>query len=132
MYGALYPFGYGLSYTTFAYKNLILTPEKQHSKGNIAISVDITNTGKYRGDEVVQLYVKDEVSSVTVFETHLRGFERIALNADETKTVKFILKPDDLKLLDKNMKWLVEPGTFEVLIGSSSEGIRVRKKFIID
>jgi len=131
VYGALYPFGFGLSYTTFAYSNLIVTPEKQNSKGNIAISVDISNTGKYKGDEVVQLYLKDEVSSVTVYETQLRGFERITLNAGETKTVKFILKPDDLKLLDKNMKWVVETGTFEVLIGSSSEDIRIKKKFII-
>ena len=131
VYGALYPFGFGLSYTTFAYSNLIVTPEKQNSKGNIAISVDISNTGKYKGDEVVQLYLKDEVSSVTVYETQLRGFERITLNAGETKTVKFILKSDDLKLLDKNMKWVVETGTSEVLIGSSSEDIRIRKKFII-
>ena len=131
VYGALYPFGYGLSYTTFAYKNLIVTPEKQNSKGNIAVSVDITNTGNYKGDEVVQLYLKDEVSSVTVYETQLRGFERITLNPGETKTVKFIIKPDDLKLLDKNMKWVLEPGTFEILMGSSSEDIRVKKKFII-
>ena len=131
VYGALYPFGFGLSYTTFAYSNLIVTPEKQNSKGNIAISVDISNTGKYKGDEVVQLYVKDEVSSVTVYETQLRGFERIALNAGETKSVKFVLRPDDLKLLDKQMKWVVEPGTFEILIGSSSEDIRARKKIII-
>jgi len=81
---------------------------------------------------VVQLYLKDEVSSVTVYETQLRGFDRITLNAGETKTVKFILKPDDLKLLDKKMKWVVEPGTFEVLIGSSSEDIREKKKFIIE
>ena len=131
VYGALYPFGYGLSYTTFAYRNLIVTPEKQNSKGSIAVSVDITNTGKYKGDEVVQLYFRDEVSSVTVYEKQLRGFERITLTPGETKTVKFIIKPDDLKLLDKNLKWVVEPGTFEILIGSSSEDIRAKKKFII-
>jgi len=132
VYGVLYPFGFGLSYTTFAYSNLVVTPEKQNPTGNIVVSVDITNSGKYKGDEVVQLYLKDEVSSVTVYETQLRGFDRITLNAGETKTVKFILKPDDLKLLDKKMKWVVEPGTFEVLIGSSSEDIREKKKFIIE
>lgn len=132
VYGVLYPFGFGLSYTTFAYSNLVVTPEKQNATGNIVVSVDITNSGKYKGDEVVQLYLKDEVSSVTVYETQLRGFDRITLNAGETKTVKFILKPDDLKLLDKKMKWVVEPGTFEVLIGSSSEDIREKKKFIIE
>jgi beta-glucosidase len=130
VYGSLYPFGFGLSYTTFNYSNLAVTPQ-QNRNGNIAVSVDVTNTGKYKGDEVVQLYFKDEVSSVTVYETQLRGFERIALNAGETKTVQFVLKPDDIKLLNKQMKWVVEPGTFEVLIGSSSEDIRAKKKFII-
>ncbi len=131
VYGALYPFGFGLSYTTFAYSNLVVTPEKQNSKGNIAITVDINNTGKYKGDEVVQLYFRDEVSSVTVYESQLRGFERITLKPGETKTVKFVIKPDDLKLLDKNMKWVVEPGIFELMIGSSSEDIRLRKNFSI-
>jgi beta-glucosidase len=131
VYGALYPFGHGLSYTTFAYSNLIVTPEKSNSENDILVSVDITNTGKYKGDEVVQLYLKDEVSSVTVYETQLRGFERITLNIGETKTIRFILKKDDLKLLDKEMKWLVEPGYFEVLMGSSSEDIRLKKRFEI-
>jgi beta-glucosidase len=131
VYGALYPFGHGLSYTTFEYSNLIVTPDKQNRKGNIAVSVDIANTGKYKGDEVVQLYFRDEVSSVTVYESQLRGFERITLNPGEIKTVKFVIKPDDLKLLDKNMKWVVEPGTFEIMIGSSSEDIRARKYFSI-
>jgi beta-glucosidase len=129
VYGALYPFGHGLSYTTFAYSNLMVTPEKSNSENDISVSVDITNTGKYKGDEVVQLYLKDEVSSVTVYETQLRGFERITLNSGETKRVHFNLKQDDLKLLDKDMKWLVEPGFFEVQIGSSSEDIRLKKRF---
>ena len=129
VYGALYPFGHGLSYTTFAYSNLMVTPEKSNSKNNISVSVDITNTGKYKGDEVVQLYLKDEVSSVTVYETQLRGFERITLNSGEIKRVHFNLKQDDLKLLDKDMKWLVEPGFFEVQVGSSSEDIRLKKRF---
>ncbi len=131
VYGTLYPFGHGLSYTTFAYSELTITPKKKNTKSDIAVSVNITNTGKDKGDEVVQLYFRDEVSSVTVYESQLRGFERITLNPGETKTVKFIIKPDDLKLLDKNMKWVVEPGTFEILIGSSSEDIRLKKKFVI-
>ena len=129
VYGALFPFGFGLSYTEFSYSNLIVSPEKQNINGDIQISVDVSNTGKWKGDEVVQLYVKDLVSSVTVYDSQLRGFERITLNVGETKTVKFLLKPFDLRLLDKNMKWVVEPGMFEVLVGSSSEDIRVRKKF---
>ncbi len=127
--GALYPFGYGLSYTTFEYKNLKITPEKQQSQGEITVSVDITNTGSRKGDEVVQLYIKDVVSSVTVYDTQLRGFERISLNPNETKTVHFTLKPQDMELLDKNMNWTVEAGKFEVLIGSSSEDIRVKGEF---
>lgn len=129
--GALYPFGYGLSYTTFEYKNLKISHEKQHSQGEITVSVDITNTGSRKGDEVVQLYVKDVVSSVTVYDTQLRGFERISLNPNEIKTVHFTLKPQDLELLDKNMNWTVEPGKFEVLIGSSSEDIRLKNEFAI-
>lgn len=129
--GALYPFGYGLSYTTFSYANLQVNPEKQLPQGNINVSVDIINTGKRNGDEVVQLYIKDKVSSVTVYETQLRGFERITLDPGETKTVTFTLQPDDLMLLDKNYQWVVEPGEFEVLVGSSSEDIRQKKTFVI-
>ena len=130
VYGALYPFGYGLSYTQFKYSNLVMS-DKLSSKQNITVKVNVENIGKYKGEEVVQLYIKDEVSSVTVYETQLRGFERIALNVGEKKTVEFTIKPDDLKLLDKKMKWIVEPGTFEILIGSSSEDIRLRKKIEI-
>lgn len=130
--GSLYPFGYGLSYTSFGYSNLQVTPSKQHSQGTIEVSVDVTNTGKRAGDEVVQLYIKDKLSSVITYEMQLRGFERISLQAGEKKTVKFMLKPDDLALLDKDMHWVVEPGEFEVLIGSSSEDIRVKKSFEIE
>jgi len=130
--GALYPFGFGLSYTTFEYKNLKVSPEKQQTQGQIQVSVDITNTGNRKGDEVVQLYLKDLYSSVTVYETQLRGFERITLNWGETKTVHFILKPSDMELLNKDMHWVVEPGRFEVLIGSSSEDIKLKKEFCIE
>ncbi|MCX6309035.1 MAG: glycoside hydrolase family 3 C-terminal domain-containing protein, partial [Bacteroidia bacterium] len=129
--GALYPFGFGLSYTSFAYNNLKIDPLQQKSDGTVSISVDITNTGSRKGDEVVQLYVKDVVSSVTVYETQLRGFERIALNPNETKTVHFKIKPDDLEFLDKNMHWTVEPGIFEIRIGSSSEDIKLKGSFEI-
>ncbi|TKB96916.1 glycoside hydrolase family 3 N-terminal domain-containing protein [Pedobacter cryophilus] len=129
--GALFPFGYGLSYTTFAYKNLTVTPEKQFGQGNIEVTVEVTNTGKMKGDEVVQLYLKDMLTSVTTYESVLRGFERVMINPGETKTVKFILQPKDLELLDKDMNWVVEPGVFKVKIGSSSEDIRLEKDFTI-
>jgi len=127
--GALYPFGYGLSYTTFEYSNLTITPQSQHQQGDIQVTVDVKNTGKLKGDDVVQLYLKQMVSSVITYDTQLRGFERVPLEPGETKTVKFTLHPDDLSLLDKNMNWVVEPGTFEVRIGSSSEDIKLKKQF---
>jgi beta-glucosidase len=129
--GALYPFGYGLSYTTFAYSNLIVTPLKQHCQGEINVSVDVTNTGKCKGDEIIELYIKDFVSSVTIYETQLRGFERVTLTPGEKKTISFKIKPKDLELLDKDMYWKVEPGKFEIRIGTSSEDIKLKQEFEI-
>jgi beta-glucosidase len=129
--GPLYPFGFGLSYTSFEYSNLIINPSIQTQQKNIEVLVDVANTGKLKGDEVVQLYIKDILSSVTTYETQLRGFERVTLVPGEKKTVKFIIHPDDIALLDKNMKWIVEPGQFEVLIGSSSTDIHLKKTFDI-
>ncbi|MDW7691177.1 glycoside hydrolase family 3 N-terminal domain-containing protein [Flammeovirgaceae bacterium SG7u.111] len=130
--GALYPFGYGLSYTTFGYSDLKVTPTSLKPQANVHVSFQLTNTGKVAGDEVVQLYVKDEVSSVTTYDSQLRGFERIHLLPGETKTIDFVLHPDDLVLLDKNMNWTVEPGTFKVMVGSSSEDIRLSGAFEIE
>lgn len=126
---ALYPFGYGLSYTTFAYSNLQLNKEKISNQGQIEVKLDITNTGAYSGDEVVQLYIKDMFSSVTTYESQLRGFEKVNLKPGETKNVSFTITQQDLELLDKNMNWTVEPGDFEVRIGASSEDIRLTKTF---
>nr|WP_294943765.1 glycoside hydrolase family 3 N-terminal domain-containing protein [uncultured Mucilaginibacter sp.] len=130
--GALYPFGYGLSYTKFEYSNLVVSPEKENAQGDISVSVDVANTGGRKGDEVVQLYLKDNISSVTTYEFDLRGFERISLAPGEKKTVQFTLHPDDLALLDKNMNWTVEPGTFTVMIGASSEDIKLKKEFVVE
>jgi beta-glucosidase len=125
--GPLYCFGYGLSYTTFEYSNMVVTPEIQGPKGQFEISVDVQNTGKVAGDEIAQLYVKDKLSSVTTYETVLRGFERVHLQPQEKKTIHFTISPDDLSILDKNMNFLVEPGDFDFLIGSSSKDIRLQK-----
>jgi beta-glucosidase len=127
--GALYPYGFGLSYTTFEYSNLVVSPEKENAQGDVQVTVDVTNTGARVGDDVVQLYLKDEISSVTTYEYDLRGFERVNLKPGEKKTVQFTLHPDDLALLDKNMNWTVEPGKFMVMIGSSSEDIKLKKEF---
>jgi beta-glucosidase len=130
--GALYPFGYGLSYTTFDFSNLQVSPEKEHQQGDIKVTVDVTNTGRRKGDEVVQLYLKQEISSVTTYEYDLRGFERVTLNPGEKKTIIFTLHPDDLAILDKNMNWTVEPGKFQVMIGNSSEDIKLKKEFEVE
>jgi beta-glucosidase len=130
--GALYPYGYGLSYTKFEYSNLVVSPEKENAQGDVQVSVDVTNTGARAGDDVVQLYLKDEISSVTTYEYDLRGFERVNLKPGEKKTVQFTLHPDDLALLDKNMNWTVEPGKFMVMIGSSSEDIKLKKEFEVE
>ncbi|MNK25659.1 Periplasmic beta-glucosidase precursor [compost metagenome] len=129
--GALYPFGYGLSYTTFAYSNLQLSATSFNTGASFQVTVDITNTGEVAGDEVIQLYVKDFVSSVTTYEYDLRGFERVTLKPNEKKTITFTLNPDDLALLDKNMNWTVEPGKFKVMIGSSSEDIKLEAEFTV-
>ena len=130
--GPLYPFGFGLSYTNFEYSNLLVSPETQAINGNVEVSVDVRNSGKVKGDEVVQLYIKDVLSSVTTYESELRGFERIGLLPGEKKTVKFTISPDDLKLYNKNMDWVVEPGKFEVLISSSSTDIKLKKDFTME
>jgi beta-glucosidase len=120
---------YGLSYTTFEYSNLVFDKDKILPDSNVVLQFTIKNTGTRRGDEVVQLYVKDEVTSVTVYEKQLRGFERISLAPNESKTVTFTLKPSDISLLNLKMERVVEPGFFEVQIGSSSEDIRLKKRF---
>lgn len=131
VYGALYPFGHGLSYTTFAYSDLVITPREQGVQGEVEVSCKVKNTGKVSGDEVVQLYLRDEVSSVTTYTKVLRGFERIALKAGEEKKVHFKLRPQDLGLWDKNMNFCVEPGSFKVMVGASSTDIRLEGRFNI-
>lgn len=125
--GELYPFGHGLSYTSFKYSDMTVTPLEQATQGNYTITFNITNTGKRQGDEIVQLYVRDKYSSVVAYDSVLRGFERVSLNPGETKQITFELTPEDLQLLDRNMRWTVEPGEFELMIGASSKDIKLRK-----
>jgi beta-glucosidase len=124
--GALYPFGFGLSYTTFEYKNFSVEPSA-NDNGTFEISVDIINTGTVKGNEIAQLYIRDMVSSVITYDSQLRGFQRVTLKPGETKNIAFTLKPEDFQLLDNNMNWVVEPGTFEIRIGKSSEDIKFSK-----
>lgn len=123
----LYPFGYGLSYTTFEYSNLAITVEET----NVFISCEVKNIGQFEGEEVVQLYINDEVASVTRPVKELKGFKRINLKPNETKKITFELPIEVLAFYDENMKFVVERGDFKVLIGSSSEDIRLKGNFFI-
>ena len=122
--GALYPFGYGLSYTTFEYSDIQISPKVITPNETATVTLKVTNTGDMAGDEVVQLYTRDVLSSVTTYEKNLAGFERVHLQPGETKEVKFTIDRKHLELLDADMKWVVEPGEFVVIAGSSSEDIR--------
>jgi beta-glucosidase len=125
----LYEFGHGLSYTTFEYSNLHILPNEINAAGEVQIMLDVKNSGKVKGDEVVQLYINDVISSVTTPIKELKGFSRISLEPGETKTVNFKLFSEDLALFDQNMNKVVEPGVFDVMIGSSSNDIRLKGKF---
>lgn len=125
--GPLYPFGYGLSYTTFNYGDPQLSPATIGTAGKAIVSVDVTNTGATAGDEVVQMYIRDEVSSVTRPVKELKGFERIYLKPGETKTVQFYLTPKELSFLDLDMHRVVEPGVIDVMVGPNSVDLKTVK-----
>ena len=123
--GALYPFGYGLSYTTFEYSGLKISPVIITPNQKTYVSCKVTNTGKRAGDEVVQLYVRDVLSSVTTYEKNLAGFERVHLKPGETKEITFPVDRKALELLNADMHWVVEPGDFTLMLGASSTDIRL-------
>jgi beta-glucosidase len=116
----LYPFGHGLSYTTFRYSNLRLSSGRIRAADSLLVSVDLTNTGDRAGDEVVQLYLRDDVASVTRPLKELRGFRRVTVEPGRTRTVTFVLRRDDLAFYGPNLRRVVEPGTFTVYVGTSS------------
>ena len=124
--GYLWPFGHGLSYTTFEYKNLRIEPKVVGPDGKFNAVFEITNTGRRDGVEIPQLYFHQNLSSLTVYDLQLRGFDRVALKAGETKTVTLPVDvADNLWMLDKAMKRVVEPGVFDIRIGASSKDIRL-------
>lgn len=123
--GALYPFGYGLSYTTFEYSDLDITPRVITPNESATVRLKVTNTGKRAGDEVVQLYIRDVLSSITTYEKNLAGFQRIHLEPGEAQELSFTIDRKHLELLDADMKWVVEPGDFVLMAGASSEDIRL-------
>lgn len=127
VWGALYPFGYGLSYTTFAYQDLDI----KVNGPEVTVRCTVTNTGDRTGDEVVQLYLTDDVSSVTTYTKVLRGFERITLAPGESRSLTFTLGPQEMGLWDKDMRFTVEPGSFTVGVGASSQDIRLEGHFTL-
>jgi beta-glucosidase len=128
----LFPFGWGLSYSTFKYANLQTTPDAIGVLGRSTVSVAVTNTGSVRGDEVVQLYIRQEFSSVTRPVKELRGFRRIALNPAETKVVEFTLGPEELSYLNREMHRVVEPGTFRIMVGGNSVDLIETKLSVVE
>ena len=118
--GPLYPFGFGLSYTSYQYGKPVLSKDKIRKDESVTVSFDVTNTGKMDGTEIVQLYIRDEYGSITRPVKELKGFQRVSLKAGETKRVEFAITPDDLKFYTVRKLWEVEPGDFTLMVGSSS------------
>jgi beta-glucosidase len=127
----LFPFGYGLSYTTFEYSNLNVSPAQIRPKDQTKVTVTIRNTGNRAGDEIVQLYIRDLVSSVTRPIMELKDFKRVSLAPGESKLVEFTITPDKLSFLDLNMKIVVEPGWFDVMVGTSSVKYQTAKLEVV-
>ena len=130
--GALYPFGYGLSYTTFEYSDLDITPRVITPNESATVRLKVTNTGKRAGDEVVQLYIRDVLSSITTYEKNLAGFQRIHLEPGEAQELSFTIDRKHPELLDADMKWVVEPGDFVLMAGASSEDIRLNGTLTVE
>lgn len=124
-----YEFGYGLSYTTFEYGNLKLNKSKMSLNDQIEVSVDIKNTGKYDGEEIVQLYLRDLIASVSRPVKELKDFRKIKLNSGETKTIKFIIDKEKLSFYNQELQWTAEPGEFALMIGASSRDIKLQDHF---
>lgn len=126
---AKFPFGFGLSYTTFNYSDLKLSAPTLDAKGTISVSCTLTNTGKFTGEEVVQLYLKDPFASVVRPVKELKGFQKVKLNPGEQKVITFTIDNELLSFYNDQLQWVSEPGTFEVMLGSSSEDIRLKNTF---
>jgi len=127
----LFPFGFGLSYTTFEYSNLVIEPADMPANGTATVRCTVKNAGRRAGDEVAQLYIRDVLASVARPVLELKGFQRVALQPGEQRQLTFTVEPDALRMLDANMKWIVEPGVFRILVGASSKDIRLRGQITV-
>ena len=124
-----YEFGYGLSYTSFTYSNLRLDKRRMNGNEKIKVSLTVTNTGKYRGEEIVQLYLRDKVASVIRPVAELKDFNKLELNVGESKTILFIIDKEKLSFYNQQLQWVAEPGEFDLMIGASSKDIRLKDSF---
>jgi beta-glucosidase len=132
IYLSIYPkyeFGYGMSYTSFEYSDLRLSNKKMKAGGNITVEVSIANTGKVDGEEIVQLYLRDLVSSVSRPVKELKDFKKIKLKAGEKRTIQFVIDKNKLSFYNQQLQWVSEPGTFDLMIGASSADIRLKTNF---
>jgi beta-glucosidase len=120
----LFPFGYGLSYTSFTYSDVQLSKTQMPSAGNITATITVTNSGNYDGEEVVQLYIHDRVASVTQPVKKLKGFQKIMLRKGESKEVRFTITAEELKFYNIDLKLVTEPGIFDVMIGTNSREVK--------
>jgi len=122
----MYAFGYGLSYTSFGYSDLKLDSTSINQNGEAVLSFRLTNTGKVTGEEVVQLYIHDEVASVARPLKQLKGFQKLALKPGESRELKFTIKSELLSFYDNDLNWIAEPGRFKLMVGSASDDIRLQ------
>ena len=129
--GPLYPFGYGLTYSTFSYGDLKLSSNTMKSDGSITASITLTNTGNRESTEVVQLYIHDLIASISRPVKELKDFQRVNLKAGESRNVEFHITADKLKFYDYNLNYVLEPGEFEIMVGPNSRDVKVGKLNII-
>ena len=127
----LFPFGFGLSYTSFEYSTLVIEPAEIGANGAATVRCKVKNVGSVAGDEVVQLYIRDVLASVARPVEQLAGFQRVHLQPGEAQDVRFVLGREQLQMLDRDMRWIVEPGAFRVMVGASSKDIRLRGELVV-
>jgi beta-glucosidase len=127
----LFPFGFGLSYTSFEYSALAIEPAEIGASGAATVRCRVKNVGGVAGEEVVQLYIRDVLASVARPVVQLAGFQRVHLEPGEEREVRFALGREQLQMLDRDMRWIVEPGAFRVMVGASSRDIRLRGELVV-